>query len=136
MKNEAKFIYYGIVFLFLYTSVFGLCERLITTMVFYFSWNVYIIPATLVIIAAGMIYFFLRRKSSIPAIKPWAVIAIIIAIFVFAFIAPEKWLRDLEYSPFENTMLSSWIYIIVGWFRWIIVIIAYIKYYRLNKQHD
>ena len=79
-----------------------------------------------------MIFIFIRYRS-MPLIKLWVFIAIVISYLGISFIAPEKWLGYGKYSTSETEVLSLRT-IIIGGFRWIIVIIAYIKYYKLSKQ--
>jgi hypothetical protein len=125
--------YYGIVFLFLYETIFRIFERLITTLVVYLSWNIHIIYISLAIIAISMLVFFFTRKS-IPKINIWGIITIIICFVGVSLIAPEKWLNSTNYSPAEIVILSSTKTIIMGCFTWILVIIAYIKYYKINHH--
>lgn len=133
MKNDKKYIYYGIVFWFLFETIFNFFERLITTIVFYFSWNIYIIPIFLTFIAIIMILAILRYKS-IPQLNLWIVVGIFTAFAGMTLIAPEKWLRNANYLESEKQMLLLVRPFISACFRWIIVLIAYIKYYKLNKQ--
>ena len=136
MKSENSFIYYGIIFLFLYSKVYLIISKIITSLILILNWNIYILPISLNLLTLGLFVGFYKLKS-FPKINLW-IILIIIALLtiVNSFFSPLTYYDGVNslYNKDERLMISEFISIsntinAVG-----IIVISYIKYYRRRKK--
>ena len=132
MKKEYDSFYAGIVFLFLYRTIFQICERLVSTFVLSFQWNVYVVPVFLTLTAVSMIIIFIKMSSP-SKINLVFFLTIIISFLLVSLFVPEKHLGHGRYSVEEVGVLNLRSVIDV-FFTWIIVIIAYAKYRKMRKN--
>jgi hypothetical protein len=135
MKNENNSIYYGILFLFIYNKLFFICYDLIATLILACQWNIYLIPVALSLLCIVFLLFFAKLKTY-PKIKIWFIIsAIIIPILLSLSMLPHRYLGTYSnYSAEDQRIFYDFRHLITIFYTYPIIIIAYIKYYKLYKQ--
>jgi energy-coupling factor transporter transmembrane protein EcfT len=132
LKTEEKYLFYGILFLFVYNRLFIICNDLISSLILVCQWNAYLVPIALLLLCTIFLLFFLKLKDY-PKINFWLIIGVILVpIAINFFMLPNRYY--FYYSAEDQKMLFDCRILINGINTYILVFIVYFKYYRLNKQ--
>jgi hypothetical protein len=133
MKQNNLNVYYGILFLFLYSRIYSIIVNVFVSCALLLKINAVILPFVLGIIVLAMVLLFSRIKT-FPSVKLWMIVLIIIISSLlnyfftpFHFYAGEdaKW-SLLTYSITCSRFL----------FEILIILIAYLKYRKTVSQQD
>lgn len=135
MKSENQFIYYGILFLFLYLKAYSFISNALTCLILGLKGNIFIIPVVLSLFIMCLFFVFYRLKS-FPKIKLWMILIIIFLLSIAnLFLIPSTYYAGGQsiYNQDQRIMISSFITYCNAFNTIGIIIISYVKYYRLNK---
>lgn len=141
MKNENKFIYYGIIFYYLYFQIYGIFSEIFFSLVLIFRWSVHFIPLFLLLLVAILSILFYRIKK-FPTIRIWYIfIALFFSSLAIVFSSHailSSWSEDSQYSLYYSTEIRPNIRdytIICGVVNTIVFLcISYFKYVNMQKN--
>jgi len=90
MKNNNKFIYYGILFYFLYIQIYSALASLLISPILIMQWNIHLIPLLLLLLIVLLSILFYRIKK-FPKIRIWFILLVVfISTVVSFFNLPER----------------------------------------------
>ncbi|MDR2834982.1 MAG: hypothetical protein LBV69_02095 [Bacteroidales bacterium] len=134
MKEKNKYIYYGIVFLFLYRLIFQTICRLIHLLILYLHWDILVLPITLLVIVLVFSFLFAKIKS-FPSISIWCFM-LIFAISGFILILnpfSSELYKTVKCSIVNQTEVNLFINAIEELNLFAIVIISFFKYRSIKE---
>ena len=125
-----KDICYGIILFFIIRSILGFTELIGYEIIVNFVHNIYIAPSLLAIVAFTLLVTCFRVKK-LPYIWFWIIPLILFINLLSAYLNYSKELIEI-YSEVERALLFSLMTGIREISLILLVIIAYVKYYRLK----
>ena len=125
-----KDICYGIILFFIIRSILGFTELIGYEIIVNFVHNIYIAPSLLAIVAFTLLVTCFRVKK-LPYILFWIIPLILFINLLSAYLNYSKELIEI-YSEVERALLFSLMTGIREISLILLVIIAYVKYYRLK----
>lgn len=127
-----KDICYGFILFFIVKSILGIVEIIGYTITSYLLHNIYITPILLLLVVITLIIVSFRLKN-FPPIPLWVLpIIVLINIGTGYLDYPQKMMMD--FSELDRAILFSTTKGIEQISLLILVILIYIRYYRLNKK--
>lgn len=137
MKNENKFIYYGILFYFLYTQIYKTISNVLISPILSMQWNTHLIPIllSLIIILLSVLFY---RIEKFPKIRIWFVLLVVfLSIVVSFFNMPDKFYLSSSnsvYSTEKQSMITNYILICRVINTILFLAISYFKYLTVRKK--
>ena len=137
MKNENKFIYYGILFYFLYIQIYKTVSGALILPILIMQWNVFSIPILLtLIILLFAVWFY--KKEKFPKIKLWFVLLVVLlSIAVSFFNIPERFYlsgNNSNYSVEQQYSITNYILTFKTINTLIFMVIVYFKYLKIQRD--
>jgi len=130
---QKKYIFYGIVLLFLTNLLKSIINSMTSFIIGYFNFNILLIPIISIIFCTLIIIIFFKIKI-FPKLYLWLFLLIIIL-----FICSNFFLTDIyieQYTPAERGMNYSIMKGIDFLFMLTFSIVAYIKYNRIKEKSN
>ena len=91
------YIYYGILFYFLYTQIYGIICSLLVSPILIMQWNIYLVPIFLLLFTTLLSIWFYRAKK-FPKIKIWFILLIVILSIIISFLNIPSWFYLFDYN--------------------------------------
>jgi len=128
-KNNFN-IYYGIIFLFLYSRIYSIFTNLFICAIYFLKINIYVIPIMLLAIVLTMLIIFTKIRK-FPLLNLYVIIILVI-VFILCnnFCEPINFYQGESKKQFLISNFKSISYTI---FNFAIIIISFIKYHRFIK---
>jgi hypothetical protein len=137
MKNENKFIYYGILFYFLYTQIYKTISSILISPILIMQWNVIFIPILLILIIL-LFSVWLYKKEKFPKIKLWFVLSVLfLSITVSFFNIPDRFYLsgiNSDYTIKQQYTITNYILTFKTINTLIFIAISYFKYLKYQKD--
>lgn len=137
MKNENKFIYYGILFYFIYIQIYEIISSILIWPILSMQWNIYLIPIllSLIIISLSIIFY---RINKFPKIRIWFILLVILlSILISLLNIPNKFYLlggDSVYSVKTQSSITNYILICRTINTIVFLSVSYFKYFKSQKN--
>ncbi len=138
MKKEHRFIYYGIIFLFLYLKIYSIIGSWLACLILSLKGSIFLIPIGLGILIIGLITIFCTFKS-FPKLRLWVILIVILLLIItnILFIPSKYYLGGHSlYTLEERTLITSFILYSDVVNTVLIILVSCIKYFKAQKTKE
>lgn len=139
MKNENKYIYYGIVFYFLYIQLYSILAGLLISPILVMRWDIHLIPLFLLLFIALLSILFYRIKT-FPTIRIWFILLVVCISTVVRFLNIPGRFYLLGGNSLYSTEIQSTILDYISYCSTLNTIvflaISYFKYVKSQKNDN
>lgn len=137
MKNENKFIFYGILFYFLYIQIYKIISSILISPILSMQWNIHLIPVllSLIIILLSILFYRIKKFPKINFL--FILLVVLLSILVSFFNIPNKFYLlggDSVYSIEIQSVIINYILICGVINTTIFLTISYFKYLKIQKK--
>jgi hypothetical protein len=136
MKNENKFIYYGILFYFLYTQIYKTISSILISPILDMQWNINFIPIMLLLLIVLLSVWFYKIKL-FPNIRIWFILLVVFFSILVSFLnIPNKFYLSSSsvYSIDKQSLITNYILTCRTINTIAVIAIAYFKYLKFQKN--
>jgi hypothetical protein len=137
MKNNNKFIYYGILFYFLYIQIYSALASLLISPILIMRWNIHLIPLLLLLLIVLLSILFYRIKK-FPKIRIWFILLVVFISTIVSFLnLPERFYlldgNSLYSAKIQSSILDYILYCkVVNTV--VFLSISYFKYVKTKRK--
>ena len=128
MKKNNLNIYYGIVFLFLYSRIYSIFANLFVCTILFLKINIFVLPFVLFVIGFIMLILFNKIKK-FTYIRLWMIILIFTVYGLSSYFFDPAKFYDGE--PKKHVLIINFLTSSKFLFEILIIIIAYLKYRKI-----
>lgn len=139
MKNENKYVYYGILFYTFYLQIYFVVSEVFFLPVLIFRWNIHFIPLFLLLLVAILSITFYRIKN-IPILNVWFILFIsFLSSVIYTFTLKYRFYlldRDPLYdSPEILPTITNYLSECNSFNIFLFLCISYYKYIKTKKNN-